>query len=102
MMKKIIIYLFLIGCSSSLFAQEFTGVILDKTNEKPIAFATIFFPELKTGTVSDEQGLFTIEHFNQHKIHIQISYVGYQTLDKTISLVLLLKRLFIWNPVIII
>ncbi len=72
--------------NTNTYAQSFVGTVLDKETKQPIPFAEVYFVDLKTGTTTDNQGIFKIEHYQQDKIHIQISYVGYTTLDKILSL----------------
>lgn len=67
-------------------AQSFEGIVLDKENNQPIAFAEVYFVDLQTGTTTDENGLFKIEHFEQKSIHLHISFIGYNTLDKVINI----------------
>jgi len=67
-------------------AQIFEGTVLDKSDKNPIPYAEIYFPELKTGTTTNEDGIFTIEHFEQKTIHIQISFIGYKTIDEFINI----------------
>jgi len=83
MIKTISTSLFLL-ISITVLGQNFTGKVLDKEEKKPIAYAQVYFLDLKTGTTTDENGIFKFEHFNQKSIHIQISYVGYKTLDAII------------------
>ncbi len=65
-------------------AQIFSGTILDKNNNLPLPLVDVYFVDLNTGTTTDNEGVFHIEHFERNKIHIQISYVGYETIDEII------------------
>ncbi|GGA95322.1 TonB-dependent receptor [Puia dinghuensis] len=83
--------LFCIFCSQSLLAGEptlfgnLTGTITSKTDGKPIAGATIMVPDLKTGTVSDANGKFTI-NLSTRGIHlVEVSYVGYGTFYQNVD-----------------
>lgn len=67
-------------------SQTFTGKVLNKTTEKPIPFAQVYFVDLKTGTITNQNGEFEINNIKQKKIHLQISFVGYKTIDDFINL----------------
>ncbi len=71
---------------SSAFSQSFTGTVLDKETKQAIPYAQVYFVDLKTGTTTDENGIFKIEHFNQKNIHIQISFVGYNIIDEIVNI----------------
>jgi len=82
-----IIIIVLLQCNFSfIHAQSFQGRVLDKLNKQPIVFAEVYFPELQTSTTTDYDGYFTIEHYEQNKIHIQITFIGYQTIDEVINI----------------
>ncbi len=72
--------------SFKLYAQQFYGRVLDRETNAPIPFAEIYFPELHTGVYSDENGAFVINDLPHTKLEIQISFLGYQTLQETIDL----------------
>jgi len=80
--------LFLIGLSfgSFLHSQTFIGVVLDKDTKEMIEHAQVDFVDLKTGTITDEKGVFKIERFSQKKIHIQITALGYYKIDGIITI----------------
>jgi iron complex outermembrane receptor protein len=61
----------------NLFAQYQISV-LDKETKQAVAYADVYFPDSKTGTVTDENGKFSI-NTNHSTILVQISYVGYKT-----------------------
>ena len=83
---KIFFYCFLLLCfTTNLIGQDFTGTVLDKETLKPISFVQVYFVDLKTGTTTDELGVFHIEHFKQKSIHLQLSFVGYDVVDKIIN-----------------
>lgn len=79
----ILISSFLITTS---YGQSFSGKVLDKDDKRPIPYAEIYLVDLKTGTITDENGIFNIEHLLQKNIHIQITYLGYNTIDEYVNL----------------
>lgn len=63
-----------------------TGKILDDFTKEPILGATIYIPELKTGTVSDAEGNFSIANLPFSKVLIQVTYVGYRMIAEYVDL----------------
>ena len=70
----------------SALSQSFTGTVLDNENLEPIQLAEIYFIDLKTGITTDQNGIFTVEHVTLRNIHIQITSLGYKTIDHLINL----------------
>ncbi|MDX2048146.1 MAG: TonB-dependent receptor [Chitinophagaceae bacterium] len=105
-MKKEIIYVFLLLCSINIFttaaAQNFrmagadkppavirvilSGKITDAKTGEPLAGATIYFPDLRTGGSSNQQGFYKIQNIPQGKHLVEISYQGYASVVETIEL----------------
>lgn len=88
MPKKIILLsFFILGTISSLAQEKFTisGVISDsKTNETLIG-VNIYIPEKKATIITNEYGFYSLT-VPKGTYNIQLSYVGYETLEETISL----------------
>ena len=84
-MKKITIFLFLF-VSILTNAQTFTlnGKVVDQNNE-PLLGATVLVKEVNKGTSTDFEGRFRV-NFPKGNYTIQISFIGYQTISKEISL----------------
>ena len=95
-MKKaaILSLLFLQFSFTFINAQKFKGTVLDGITKQPVAFAEIYFPEIKTGTTTNEEGVFIIEHFKKDKIHIQISFIGYEIIDETLDITIVSQKMF--------
>jgi hypothetical protein len=78
--------------SLHIFAQEdavVSGRILDKTTLQPLAFATVTITQgtegkILTGTMTDENGRFSITPVPQGEYTVICSYLGYR--QKKISL----------------
>ena len=84
--KKITLLIIFSFSISFSFAQVFTGKVLDKETKQGVPLANIYFEELASGTTTDLDGSFTIEHYPNKKIHLQISFVGYQTILEVLDL----------------
>ncbi len=73
--------------NTNLFGQAkitLNGIVISQKEEKPIVFANILCKEVNRWTTSDENGLFKVDNLKKGKYRIQISYIGYKSLDTTI------------------
>ncbi len=64
--------------------NQIKGRVTD-VNKEPLTGATVYMPELQKGTVTDRDGNYFISNIPKGKIKIQFSFVGYNTLLKTIK-----------------
>ncbi|WP_372935106.1 TonB-dependent receptor domain-containing protein [Mariniphaga sediminis] len=93
--KYIILSLFLLG-SISICAQNtstITGKILDAKNNQPLPYATLRFMDISgntsqwlSGTISDDNGVFSINQIPNGKYQLQVTSVGYRTANKTFEI----------------
>ncbi len=79
MYLKATLLLVMIGICSSSMAQQFQ---ITTEDNKPIPYANVFFPILRTGTATDSLGQFMIEE-SRADLLIQISAIGYKTINIT-------------------
>ena len=84
MLKRIYIFLSFVLITFSIKAQSFSGEVLDKNTLKPIPFAKVYLVDLKMGTITDQNGKFSFEKIKQKSLYLQISYVGYKTIDDVV------------------
>ncbi|GGW65177.1 collagen-binding protein [Winogradskyella epiphytica] len=70
-----------------LAQDKFTisGTISDKQSNETLIGVTIIFPELQTGTVTNEYGFYSIT-LPKGTYVLQISYLGYRTISETLVL----------------
>lgn len=93
-MKNIYIILFFLSLFSNQIPAvvgaspkiSLTGQITDKKTGDPLPGVNIYFPDLKTGTTSNSEGIYTIKNLPPVRVLIQLSYVGYRTLIENIDL----------------
>ncbi|MCC9071406.1 TonB-dependent receptor [Flavobacterium sp. F-65] len=86
--KKVSSLLIVILVSFSSFSQEkftLSGTISDSKNNETLIGVNIYIPSLKTGTTTNEYGFYSITA-PKGEYQIEISYVGYQSFEQTISL----------------
>jgi hypothetical protein len=84
--KKIFLLFFLTSFMN--FSQEnstLSGTIYDDYNNETLIGVSIYFPELNSGTTSNEYGFYSIT-VPKGNHTIQISYLGYSTVLETIEL----------------
>ncbi|MGZ4033421.1 MAG: TonB-dependent receptor [Bacteroidia bacterium] len=101
-MKKIyflilIILSFVSGdCSAitEIGKASLTGKITDKQTGEGIPGVTIYIPDLKTGGVTDVNGIYKLDNLPQTKLLLQISYVGYKTIVETVDLTIVTSKNF--------
>ncbi|KDN56125.1 TonB-dependent receptor [Flavobacterium seoulense] len=86
--KKNILLFSVLFISLSTFAQEkftLSGIVSDIKNNETLIGVNIYFPELKIGTTTNEYGFYSIS-IPKGNQNINISYIGYQNVQKTISI----------------
>jgi hypothetical protein len=72
---------------SELQKQKYTisGTITDTNSNETLIGVNIFIPELKTGVITNEYGFYSLT-LPKGKYTIQITYLGYQTIEETVHL----------------
>ena len=100
-MKKILTILFSLMFVASSWADNMgnshtnlSGKITDKHGE-PITGVTVYFPELKTGTVTDTVGNYTMDNLPKRNMLVQITALGYKMIAENIDLKTIDKKDFI-------
>jgi iron complex outermembrane receptor protein len=67
--------------------QSLSGVISDAADHTPIVGATIYFPDLKKGVVSDVHGAYHIAKLPLGKFLVEFKFIGYASEVRTIEIV---------------
>ncbi|MFV8467156.1 TonB-dependent receptor [Flavobacterium sp. LB1P62] len=86
--KKISAFLILLLITISSFAQQkftLSGIIIDANSNETLIGVNIVIPELKTGVTTNEYGFYSITVPKGNYI-VQITYLGYQTIEESINL----------------
>ncbi len=63
-----------------------SGAIKDKNTGELLTGVSIYFPDLKTGTISGNDGTYKIQNLPKAKVLVQISFIGYKLLAEYIDL----------------
>ncbi|HEX2974572.1 MAG TPA: TonB-dependent receptor, partial [Bacteroidales bacterium] len=66
------------------YAQNLVKGKITDQDKLPLAGATIYFPELNKGTVSDKDGFYIMTDLPSGKLNIQFSFIGYRNKIVTI------------------
>ncbi|MBQ7471429.1 MAG: TonB-dependent receptor [Prevotella sp.] len=62
------------------------GRVTDAIDGQPVVGASIYFPQLRQGTISNADGFYTIKDLPAVKTTIQVTYVGHLTIIQSIDL----------------
>lgn len=71
------------------------GHVTDAVDGKPVIGVSIYFPLLKQGTVTDQEGRYEVRNLPAVRTTIQVSYVGHLTIIETIDLRQTTERNFV-------
>lgn len=94
-MQKIIYTWLFLSIIASGFAIEPTihgnksalkGKVTDHLTGEVLPGVSIYFTDLKTGTISKSDGTYSISNLPSAKVLVQISFIGYQLIARTIDL----------------
>jgi hypothetical protein len=86
--NKIAAFLIIIFTTFTSFSQEkftLSGTIKDFKNNETLIGVNVYIPALKIGTTTNEYGFYSLTA-PSGEYSIEISYVGYQTIQKTLKL----------------
>ncbi len=76
-------------CTASTIAQDYltlTGKVLDKKNNKPVAYAHVGIPSRGIGTTTGHDGHFEFKIPSQYSnSKMTVSFMGYETYEKQVS-----------------
>jgi len=65
---------------------RFKGRVFDAATKAPLPGATIFFPALQKGAVSNQNGEFNIDGLEKGTYKVACQFIGYTTIELTLSL----------------
>lgn len=85
-MKTILNWLLLISITSTYSQNKLEGIVTDSNSNEPIVFANIYLPQLEKGTISHEDGVFSIHDLPSGNYKMIVSIIGYKTFSTTISI----------------
>ena len=62
------------------------GRITDAKTHEPLPAVTLYFPEIKVGTLSGANGNFQIDNLPASRLTLQVSFIGYQSITQIVDL----------------
>lgn len=62
------------------------GKVTDKKTGEALTGVSVYFPDLKIGAFTDQNGLYKIENLPDKELLVQVSYIGYQTIVEKVDL----------------
>jgi len=85
--KKIILLVAFVFASINIFAQnKISGTIKDDNNKENLTGVSVYITNLKTGTFTDIDGNYHIENLKSGTYHLELSFIGYKSIIKQISI----------------
>jgi iron complex outermembrane recepter protein len=88
--KKYILFIIGLFFFANISAQSklsLSGKITDAKSGEPLAGASVYFPDLRVGAMSDDKGIYKIQNIPQGKYLLEISYLGYSSVVETVDLI---------------
>jgi iron complex outermembrane recepter protein len=87
-MKRVIfINMLLLLLCNTVFSQiTISGHITDAATGEALTGATVYIPDLKTGSATNDEGFYKIQNLPKGKFLIQVRYLGYATIAEAIDI----------------
>lgn len=78
-MRQVLLSIFILGFVSAVSGQSINGIVREEGSARPLAYVSVFLPELKTGSATDSTGHFLIKGIPTGTFLMEVSLVGYAT-----------------------
>jgi iron complex outermembrane receptor protein len=86
-MQKLVFGLILYLASFSVWAQNsLSGKVTEATGGDPLIGASVWVEKLGKGAVTDQEGKFTIDNLPRGEVELRVSYLGFESFRKVISI----------------
>jgi outer membrane receptor protein involved in Fe transport len=86
LVKKILIFIFLIINVLNVFAAAIKGKVIDSESKEPLIGATVLLENTKTGTLSNLDGSFEFKNLKVGSYKLTVKYIGYESFEQVVSL----------------
>ncbi len=87
---KIILWSWMLLLTNTVFAintkTSLTGKITDQKTGETLPGVSVYLPDLKTGAVSNQEGIYKINNLPDKIVLIQVNFIGYQTIVEHVDL----------------
>ncbi|WP_033958174.1 TonB-dependent receptor [Psychroserpens jangbogonensis] len=85
-MKTTYVFVLLSLAIQTLWSQNtLQGKVTETNNNESLVFVNVYLPELEKGTVTNEDGDFTLNNIPNGTYKIIVSFIGYETFSQTIN-----------------
>ena len=91
MKKSIAVIIFIILTLKVSNAFDISGTIKDSKTNELLVGTSVYISELKIGTLTGLDGSFRLKNVPKGKYILQVSFIGYQTIEKEISVKMMIK-----------
>ncbi len=97
--KLIVLLICLMGIWANVKSQSYTlsGYVKDVSNGEELIGATVYVDEIKSGTVSNTYGFYSIS-LKKGKYNIKVAYLGFQPIEYEVDLSNSMNKNFQMNP----
>ena len=85
-MQRIVVLLLLLLAGFYLSAQSLSGTVTDSASHQPLAGASIYFPQLRLGAVTDANGNYKITRLPKGTYRVELHMTGYATVGKQVTI----------------
>ncbi|MCP9200298.1 TonB-dependent receptor [Gramella sp. GC03-9] len=86
-MQKFILLTLLLAVNTLLYSQnELTGKVQNSETGEPVFSASVYFPELEKGSMTDEEGNFTITDLPNGSYKLVVSSIGFASYTTEVTL----------------
>lgn len=93
-MNKLVHILLILLISGWCKAQVLSGTVFSAEDKQTLPGASVYFPDLKTGAITDQNGHYEIKNLPRSKFVVQVKSIGYATQTATIDLSVFSKKDF--------
>ncbi|HCL04535.1 MAG TPA: hypothetical protein DHW64_00520 [Chitinophagaceae bacterium] len=80
-----LVFLFCFAAQTAMGQNTLKGKVLAADTRQPIHLANVFLSNTSIGTVTNAEGLFTLDHFPQGRYDVVVSCIGYESYVTTIQ-----------------
>lgn len=86
-MRNILLCILLFAVNTIIYSQnQLSGTVIDSNTGEPVFSASVYFPQLEKGTMSGENGNFTIKNIPEGTYKLIISSIGFTTQNQEVSI----------------
>ncbi|MER3498886.1 MAG: TonB-dependent receptor [Chitinophagaceae bacterium] len=79
-------YSFIKSQQAQILKSSLTGKVTDAKTGEPLAGASVYFPDLRTGAATNSQGIYTITNISRGRYSVEVSHLGYATIIEVIEI----------------